>query len=65
MQDVAAMGFRSGETSGYDFITNLLLSLLRKNFENWPAFGKVRGKNIVVPCFFQTLCILPKMLPCF
>ena len=32
MQDVAAMGFRSGETSGYDFITNLLLSLLRKNF---------------------------------
>jgi len=31
-QGIIATGFRSGETSDYDFITNLLLSLLLKNF---------------------------------
>jgi len=40
----------------YRFTTNLLLSLSVKEFENWSAFGKVSGKNVVTP-FFQTRCI--------
>jgi len=32
LQVITATEFRSGETSDYDFITDLLLSLLWKNF---------------------------------
>jgi len=32
LQDIVATGFRSGGTSDYDFITNLLLGSLWKNF---------------------------------
>ena len=34
----------------YDFVTNFLLSLTVKNFENRPIFGEVMGKSWV-SCF--------------
>ena len=44
-QGIAATGFRSGKTSDYGFITNLLLSLLCKNFLNRLISGEVTGKK--------------------
>jgi len=42
----------------YDIIAiNLLLSLLVKEFEKWPAFGKLTGKNRVVQ-FVRTRCCI-------
>jgi len=38
------VGFRAGETSDYDFITNLLLSLLQRIFKIAQS-GKVTGKK--------------------
>jgi len=42
-QGIVAMGFRPAEPSDYDFITNLLLSLLWKNFKNRSISGEVTG----------------------
>ena len=44
-QGIIATGFRSGETSNCDFIADLLLSLLWKNFFNRSISGEVTGKK--------------------
>jgi len=44
-QGIVATGSRSAETSDYDFIINLLLSLLWKNFQNRSISGKVTGQK--------------------
>ena len=43
-----------GGVFAYDFVTNFLLSLTVKNFENRPIFGNVMGKSLV-SCFFFTV----------
>ena len=39
----------------YDFVTNFLLSLTVKNFENRSIFGEVMGKSSL-SCFFDSQC---------
>ena len=39
----------------YNFVTNFLLSLTVKEFENWSIFGEVVGKSYV-SCFFDSQC---------
>ena len=44
-----ATHLRCGGIFYYCFTTNFVLVCWWRNFENWSAFGKVRGKNRVVP----------------
>jgi len=44
---------RRGGIFKYDFVANLLLSLIVKNFENRSTFGEVMG-NSSVSCFLPT-----------
>jgi len=39
----------------YDFVTNFLISLQQKNFENRFTFGEVTDRSIV-SCFFDSQC---------
>jgi len=57
-QGIMAMGFRSGETSNYDFVTNLLLSLLWKNF-----YQNTSGDEIANVDFFTTTSYIYRPAP--
>ena len=50
-QGSVATHLRCGGAFYYHFAAHLLLSLSVNNFDNWSAFVKVRGKDIVA-CFF-------------
>jgi len=52
-QGSAATRLRRGGVFKYEFVTNILLSLTVKKFENRLIFGEVIGRSFV-SCFFLT-----------
>ena len=54
-QGSAATLLGCGGVFKYDFVTNFLLSLTVKNFENLLIFGEDMGKSLV-SCFFDSQC---------
>ena len=56
-QGSSATPLRCGGIFNDDFVAYLVVNLSVKKFENRSTFGEIMY-NIVVPCFFDSQCIL-------